>query len=132
MIHDPYTTALGGFSKVTNYLLEHVIYGNGTGSQAHDSNFSDILTENILNIKIDALEEPGYELITCIELPPRPEVQREDPVTLEEWNSFVDSEGRIVNSDALKQRIFKGVSLIDLCCAFHNFLLHLFKIFNAE
>lgn len=115
MIHDPYNTALGGFSKVTNYLLEHVIYGNGTGSQAHDSSLSNMLSESILNIKIDPLEEPGYELITCIELPPRPDIQREDPVTLEEWNSFVDSEGRIVNSDALKRRIFKGVSFIGFC-----------------
>lgn len=109
VFHDPYNTALGGFSKVTNFLLEHVIYGNGT--ESHNScpkNFSEMITENILNVNIDHFEEPGYELITCIELPPRLEIKREEPVTLEEWNSYVDSEGRIMSVEGIKQRIFKG------------------------
>lgn len=109
MFHNPYNTAMGSFSKVTNYLLENIIYGNGTDSQAYtDNHLSEMLSENILNVKIDAHEEPGFELITCIEFPPRPEVHREDPVTIEEWNSFVDPEGRIANFDSLKRRIFKG------------------------
>lgn len=109
VFHDPYTTAMGGFSKVTNYLLEHVIFGNGSDSHSPSPvRFSEMISENILNVNIDHFEEPGYEFITRIDLPPRTDIKREDPVTVEEWNSFIDSEGRIMNVDSLKQRIFKG------------------------
>ncbi|KFM82450.1 TBC1 domain family member 15, partial [Stegodyphus mimosarum] len=109
MLHDPYHTALGGFSKVTNFFFSDLNYGNDTESHYSDHrHISELISENILNVDIDHQEEPGYELITCIELPARPEIKREDPVTLEEWNSHVDYEGRITDVETLKQRIFKG------------------------
>uniref|UniRef100_A0AAY4BNK5 TBC1 domain family member 15 n=1 Tax=Denticeps clupeoides TaxID=299321 RepID=A0AAY4BNK5_9TELE len=79
---DPYTTTLGGFSKVTNYLFDA---------------FRDMLTE-----------EPGFEVITRVDLGERPEVQRSEPVTQEEWEASVDSEGRIRDPQHLKNRIFRG------------------------
>ena len=39
----------------------------------------------------------------------RPVVQRREPVSLEEWTKNVDSEGRILNVDNMKQMIFRGV-----------------------
>lgn len=56
----------------------------------------------------------------------RPVVQRREPVSLEEWTKNIDSEGRILNVDNMKQMIFRGViTLVFLncwCSSFH-FLL---------
>ncbi|XP_054719603.1 TBC1 domain family member 15-like [Uloborus diversus] len=110
LIHDPYNTAMGGFSKVTNYLVDYMLYGNGAenSTKCSEDELKGFMSENLLHVDIDHQEEPGFEMITCIELPPRPEVKREDPVTLEEWNSFLDSESRIMNAESLKKRIFNG------------------------
>uniref|UniRef100_A0A4W2DBE8 TBC1 domain family member 15 n=1 Tax=Bos indicus x Bos taurus TaxID=30522 RepID=A0A4W2DBE8_BOBOX len=53
------------------------------------------------------LDEPAYGLIQ-IDLGERPVVQRREPVSLEEWTKNVDSEGRILNVDNMKQMIFRG------------------------
>ncbi|KAG8536624.1 hypothetical protein GDO81_025984, partial [Engystomops pustulosus] len=43
-----------------------------------------------------------------IDVGTRPEVRRREPVSTAEWESNMDSEGRIYNVDHLKQMIFKG------------------------
>lgn len=42
----------------------------------------------------------------------RPVVQRREPVSLEEWTKNIDSEGRILNVDNVKQMIFRGVNTL--------------------
>lgn len=44
-----------------------------------------------------------------IDLGEQPEVSRREPVSVEEWAKNMDSEGRILNVDYIKQSIFKGV-----------------------
>lgn len=44
-----------------------------------------------------------------IDLGEQPEVSRREPVSIEEWTKNMDSEGRILNVDYIKQSIFKGV-----------------------
>uniref|UniRef100_A0A8C1ZN70 TBC1 domain family, member 15 n=1 Tax=Cyprinus carpio TaxID=7962 RepID=A0A8C1ZN70_CYPCA len=84
---DPYTTTLGGFSKVTNYLFDA--------------------------FRVPELEyhqRPAEEVVFLfqLDLGPRPEVQRRGPVTMEEWAKYQDSEGRITNVPHLKDLILKG------------------------
>lgn len=109
-LSDHYSAALGGFAKVTNFLFDYMIYGNETepSSTQHENSISEMMSFNIVNVNIDHQEEPGYELITRIDLPPRPDVKRAQPLTLDEWQSFIDSEGRMIDVPALKYRIFKG------------------------
>lgn len=45
-----------------------------------------------------------------IDLGKQPEVSRREPVSTEEWAKNMDSEGRILNVDYIKQSIFKGVT----------------------
>lgn len=45
-----------------------------------------------------------------IDLGKQPEVSRREPVSAEEWAKNMDSEGRILNADYIKQLIFKGVT----------------------
>lgn len=55
-----------------------------------------------------------------VDLGTRPEVQRREPVMLEDWARHLDSEGRVSNVPHLKHLIFKGVNsemfYVDLIC----------------
>uniref|UniRef100_A0A8C2JZA5 TBC1 domain family, member 15 n=1 Tax=Cyprinus carpio TaxID=7962 RepID=A0A8C2JZA5_CYPCA len=84
---DPYTTTLGGFSKVTNYLFD--------AFRAPE---------------LECHQRPAEEVVFLfqLDLGPRPEVQRRGPVTMEEWAKYQDSEGRITNVPHLKDLILKG------------------------
>uniref|UniRef100_A0A8C2K006 TBC1 domain family member 15 n=1 Tax=Cyprinus carpio TaxID=7962 RepID=A0A8C2K006_CYPCA len=92
-LYNPYTTTLGGFSKVTNYLFDAF---RAPELECHQRPAEE--------------EEPGFEVITrvSLDLGPRPEVQRRGPVTMEEWAKYQDSEGRITNVPHLKDLILKG------------------------
>lgn len=55
-----------------------------------------------------------FDVCVCVcsfqlDLGPRPEVQRKGPVTMEEWEKYQDSEGRMTNVPHIKDVIFKGV-----------------------
>ncbi|XP_028935275.1 TBC1 domain family member 15 isoform X1 [Ornithorhynchus anatinus] len=105
---DPYTATLVGFSRVTNYIFDS---WRGSDPSAHHrppSEMADFLSDGIPGLKINQQEEPGFEVITRIDLGERPVVQRRDPVSFEEWNKSVDSEGRILNVQSMKEKIFRG------------------------
>uniref|UniRef100_A0A8C1IE91 TBC1 domain family member 15 n=1 Tax=Cyprinus carpio TaxID=7962 RepID=A0A8C1IE91_CYPCA len=105
---DPYTTTLGGFSKVTNYLFDAFRVPELEYHQRPAEEVADLLGEIIPGLEINQQEEPGFEVITRLDLGPRPEVQRRGPVAMEEWAKYQDSEGRITNVPHLKDVIFKG------------------------
>ncbi|KAK7929319.1 hypothetical protein WMY93_005714 [Mugilogobius chulae] len=69
---------------------------------------ADLLGEVIPGLDINQQEEPGFEVITRIDLGPRPAVSRRDPVSVEEWTKHQDPEGRVQRVAQLKQAIFKG------------------------
>lgn len=53
----------------------------------------------------------GFEMLTEKRiLNKRPEVERLAPMTHDEFQQYVDDDGRVLEVDPLKQRIFKGVS----------------------
>ncbi|KAG7276745.1 hypothetical protein CRUP_030362 [Coryphaenoides rupestris] len=107
---DPYVTTLGGFSKVTNYLFDAF---RGPEEQQQQQRrppeeVADFLGEVIPGLEINQQEEPGFEVITRIDLGDRPAVQRGEPLFPEQWAEYQDAAGRIVNVPHLKQVIFKG------------------------
>ncbi|XP_048404847.1 TBC1 domain family member 15 [Stegostoma tigrinum] len=103
---DPYTTTLGGFSKVTNYLM-YAFRGYDVTSQQRPASEID-LTESISGLEINHQEEPGFEVITRIDLGTRPEIQRGEPVSIERWSQCMDAEGKVLDPDNVKKMIFKG------------------------
>ncbi|XP_060779773.1 TBC1 domain family member 15 isoform X2 [Neoarius graeffei] len=105
---DPYTTTLGGFSKVTNYIFDAFRPSESECQQRPAEEVADILGELIPGLEINQQEEPGFEVITRIDLGTRPEVQRREPVTMEDWAKHQDSEGRVSSVPHLKHLIFKG------------------------
>ncbi|XP_064417842.1 TBC1 domain family member 15 isoform X2 [Latimeria chalumnae] len=105
---DPYTTTMGGFSKVTNYIFE-AFRGSELGHhQRPPSEMADLLSEAIPGLEINQQEEPGFEVITRIDLGARPDINRREPASTEEWTQSMDVEGRILNADPVKHIIFKG------------------------
>ncbi|KAF3826006.1 hypothetical protein GH733_006120 [Mirounga leonina] len=105
---DPYTATMVGFSKVTNYIFDSLRGSDPSTHQRPPSEMADFLSDAIPGLKINQQEEPGFEVITRIDLGERPIVQRREPVSLEEWTKNIDSEGRILNVDNMKQMIFRG------------------------
>ncbi|XP_067420114.1 TBC1 domain family member 15 isoform X2 [Emydura macquarii macquarii] len=105
---DPYTATMGGFSKVTNYIFDSLRGNDPSTQQRPPSEMADFLSDAIPGLKINQQEEPGFEVITRIDLGKRPEVIRREPVSAEEWTKNMDLEGRILNADSIKQMIFKG------------------------
>ncbi|MCJ8733270.1 hypothetical protein PDJAM_G00221320 [Pangasius djambal] len=105
---DPYTTTFGGFSKVTNYIFDAFRPSESECQQRPAEEVADILGELIPGLEINQQEEPGFEVITRVDLGTRPDVQRREPVMLEDWAKHQDSEGRVSNVPHLKHLIFKG------------------------
>ncbi|KAM4650686.1 TBC1 domain family member 17 isoform 1-T1 [Discoglossus pictus] len=94
---DPYSATFGGFSKVTNFFRGAL--------RPIDGHHQRPLSEMAVGLE----DEPGFEVITCqVELGERPVVQRQAPVSEQEWESFFDPEGRVVEVEGLKKRIFAG------------------------
>ncbi|XP_074568603.1 uncharacterized protein LOC141825109 [Curcuma longa] len=120
--HDPARDisiqVLEKFSLVTKFAREttsHLFRENhGDFLNAHDkkheidygslnpaiSPADDEKKTNVVQVDSDPLEFEKLPLIWG--------KQRKDPLSLEEWASFFDFEGRIIDSKALKERIFYG------------------------
>uniref|UniRef100_A0A8C1M895 TBC1 domain family, member 17 n=1 Tax=Cyprinus carpio TaxID=7962 RepID=A0A8C1M895_CYPCA len=99
-IQDPYATTFGGFSKVTNFFRGALPHTH------HESPLSNRSPQDA-HCPHPADEEPGFELITCgAELGPRPEVKRGKP--LDNWDQFLDPEGRVTDPQKVKELVFRG------------------------
>ncbi|XP_008589137.1 PREDICTED: TBC1 domain family member 17-like, partial [Galeopterus variegatus] len=94
-LQDPYSTTFSSFSRVTNFFRGAL--------QPHPEGVSPDLPP-----PPDDEPEPGFEVISCVELGPRPAVERAPPVTEEEWARHVGPEGRLQQVSELKNRIFSG------------------------
>ncbi|XP_071514624.1 TBC1 domain family member 15 isoform X2 [Panulirus ornatus] len=101
---DPYTTTVNALSK----FYDAVLY-TGVEGYVRESDGEEDVAElfNSLNVLEDL--EPGYELLTKKgTLSERPEVERLAPLTHDEFQQFVDDDGRILDVGPLKKRIFRG------------------------
>ncbi|XP_064628658.1 TBC1 domain family member 15-like isoform X2 [Lineus longissimus] len=107
-IRDPYSTTLGGFSKVTNFLRDTLLQPD-IQVRPQDE-IADILHEElpVPGVDINHQDEPGYEVITCTELPPRLEVKRGYPLSPGQWSKHMDKEGFVHNLPEVMEIIFKG------------------------
>uniref|UniRef100_A0A8C7FVQ4 TBC1 domain family member 15 n=1 Tax=Oncorhynchus kisutch TaxID=8019 RepID=A0A8C7FVQ4_ONCKI len=110
--NDPYVTTLGGFSKVTNYIFDAFRGPELEQQQRPLEEMADLdilgLGEVIPGLEINQQEEPGFEVITRIDLGARPEVTRRQPLSAEDWAEHQEKGGRMKNVPHLKKIIFKG------------------------
>lgn len=102
---DPYTTTMGSFSRVTNFLKDVLLQPD---VEEIPSRIPEELNEDIPGMEISNLDEPGFEVVTKTKLPPRPEVSRGDPLTSQQWSKHMDKDGKIINVEEVKDQIFRG------------------------
>ncbi|XP_069085663.1 TBC1 domain family member 15 isoform X1 [Pleurodeles waltl] len=105
---DPYTITMVGFSKVTNYLFDTFRGGDPAIQQRPPEEMADFLSDTIPRLKLSQQEDPGFEVITQIDVGQRLNVHRREPLSPTEWKNSMDPEGRILNADHMKEIIFKG------------------------
>ncbi|CAJ0963622.1 unnamed protein product, partial [Mesorhabditis belari] len=114
---NPYATAMTGLGKITAYMQEQVIPAlldsDEVGAEdkiramrelRNDDEFGD-------RIRVYRGEDQGdFEVVTQLELPPRPEIYRETPVTKQIWDSYKNPHGSFDqrNLHNLKMCVFRG------------------------
>ncbi|KAG0729053.1 TBC1 domain family member 15 [Chionoecetes opilio] len=102
---DPYTATTGALSK----FYDAVIY-TGMEDYVRDAEGRDDDVAEIFH-SLNGFEdlEPGFELLTKKRiLNARPEVERLAAITHDEFQEYVDIDGRVLDVEQLKQRIFRG------------------------
>ena len=104
MRKDPYTTTLSTLSKVNEVLLYSGAEGYTSGSSDQDE-----VADLFKSLNSSEELEPGFDLITKKgTLAKRPEVNRIDPLTRDEYKEYCNVDGSITKIDILKERIFHG------------------------
>ncbi|KAM9814662.1 TBC1 domain family member 15-like isoform X3 [Syngnathus typhle] len=104
---DPYVTTLGRFSKVTNYIFD-AFRGTEEQHQRPPEEVAHLLGEIIPGLEINQQEEPGFEVVTRVDLGTRPQVSRSAPVSADAWNGHQDQDGRLMQVARLQESIFRG------------------------
>ncbi|XP_068959416.1 LOW QUALITY PROTEIN: TBC1 domain family member 17 [Petaurus breviceps papuanus] len=95
-LQDPYAATFGGFSRVTNFFRGAL----QPPPDAPPASYPEALE--------DEEPEPGFEVISCVQLGPRPVVSRGQPVSEDIWASHVGPDGRLQDVGELKAQIFSG------------------------
>ena len=62
---DPYTTTLGGFSKVTNFLRD-ALMTPGSQVDRPQSEVAELLHDDIPGMEISQMEDTGFEMVTKV------------------------------------------------------------------
>uniref|UniRef100_A0A8R1E226 TBC1 domain family member 15 n=2 Tax=Caenorhabditis japonica TaxID=281687 RepID=A0A8R1E226_CAEJA len=113
-MQNPYMTAMTGFSKITSFVQDQVIPSvlNDTDAVSQEEKIRLMrelrLAEEQMRVHSDAAGE--FEVVTQLELPPRPEIYRESPVAQQTWDSCKLSDGSFDPKKLhyLKMNIFRG------------------------
>lgn len=125
-LNDPFTSTLGGFSKVTNFFKD-VLLQPETMSTRPKEEMAEVLNEDIAGMEINHQDEPGFELITKTKLPPRPTVNRGEPLQAHQWAGMMDKDGRVIKIEEVKDVIFHGGVEPSIRVEVWKFLLNYYK-----
>ncbi|KAK7494859.1 hypothetical protein BaRGS_00013986 [Batillaria attramentaria] len=106
-IRDPYTTTMGSFSKVTNFLRDVLLQSENPMTRPREE-VAELLQDDLPGMEVSHQDEPGFEVVTKTKLPPRPQVHRGDPLNAQQWTSHFDADGCIQNVEEIKEIIFRG------------------------
>ncbi|CAI5440754.1 unnamed protein product [Caenorhabditis angaria] len=116
-MQNPYMTAMTGFSKITSFVQDQVIptvLDNDAVSSEEkirlmrELRLANDKFEEQMRVHSDAAGE--FEVVTQLELPPRPDIYRESSVTQQMWDAFKLPNGSIdpVKLHHLKMNVFRG------------------------
>uniref|UniRef100_F1KQE8 TBC1 domain family member 15 n=2 Tax=Ascaris suum TaxID=6253 RepID=F1KQE8_ASCSU len=110
---NPYATAMTGLGKVATFVQDQVIpsllESDAVSAEEKIKAMRELREQE--ESTADALrlhDDAGFELVTQLELPQRPEFSREGPVTEEMWNKYKNADGSFGDVHSLKLLIFRG------------------------
>ncbi|PAV59940.1 hypothetical protein WR25_17397 [Diploscapter pachys] len=115
LMKNPYSTAMTGFSKITSFMQDQVIPALLDSDEVSQEEKIRAMRElrlkdedHQLRVHSDAGGE--FEVVTQLELPPRPDIFRESPVTKTLWDSFKLPDGTFDQQKLhhLKMNVFRG------------------------
>jgi hypothetical protein len=105
-------TAIERFSKVTHFLKDTLIGQNEfiPTSENPDGTIAPDITALMESFSNDLRESnnDGFEVIYKVDFKKLPDIARGSPLTVKDWQGLFDKEGRIINVDKMKERIFRG------------------------
>ncbi|XP_029159284.1 TBC1 domain family member 15 isoform X1 [Nylanderia fulva] len=124
----PYETTMEAFSKLADIWL----YKEPVKRPVEEA-VADLLNQSLTidphpRVSVSVSGEGSgeeYEVIGVgVDLPPRPPCPRGTPLTQEQWEKCKDSEGRIIDPEAIKEIIFRGGIVPSLRFEVWKFLLN--------
>ncbi|GMS83564.1 hypothetical protein PENTCL1PPCAC_30656 [Pristionchus entomophagus] len=112
-MHNPYATAMTGLSKITTFVQDQVIpaiLDSDAVSQEEKIRAMRELRTETDDTRLKISREADFEVVTQLELPPRPDIYRESSVTQSVWSSFKQSDGSFdpAKSHHLMMNVFRG------------------------
>ncbi|CAB3410925.1 unnamed protein product [Caenorhabditis bovis] len=116
-MQNPYMTAMTGFSKITSFVQDQVINTvlneNDAVSQEEQIRLMRefrLADGQFEQMRVHSEASGEFEVVTQLELPPRPEIYREAAVSQDVWNSFKLPNGSIDPQKLhhLKMNVFRG------------------------
>lgn len=90
-----------------------VIVFRGPEQRPVDEEVAELLTKSFHVEDNDKTPESDFTIIEDKKIPfnPRKTFTRQKPLNIQQWTSFLDSEGRVINPDAVKNIILRGVRI---------------------
>ncbi|CAJ0581517.1 unnamed protein product, partial [Mesorhabditis spiculigera] len=114
---NPYATAMTGLGKITAFMQDQVIPALLDSDEVSMEEQIRAMRElhekgeesNPLRVYRDG-EQSDFEMVTQLELPPRPEIFREAPISKKVWDSFKNNHGSFDQRalHLVKMSVFRG------------------------
>lgn len=112
MMAQPYATAMTGLGKVATFVQEQVIPSildsDAVSAEEKIRAMRDLREEEEAAGTLRSHDDAGFELITQLELPQRPEFTREAPLNEALWQKYKMPDGSFKDVHPLKVLIFRG------------------------
>lgn len=100
------------FAKVTNLFKDAFLgqYGMIPTPEHPDGTIAPDINALMESFSRDLRESnnDGFEVIYKVDFKKLPEVSRGPPLTSKEWDAAFDTDGRVINVEQMKERIFRG------------------------
>uniref|UniRef100_A0A915CGA1 TBC1 domain family member 15 n=2 Tax=Parascaris TaxID=6254 RepID=A0A915CGA1_PARUN len=109
---NPYATAMTGLGKVATFVQDQVIpsllESDAVSAEEKIKAMRELREQESTADALRLHDDAGFELVTQLELPQRPEFSREGPVSEEMWNKYKNADGSFGDVHSLKLLIFRG------------------------
>ncbi|CAF0813007.1 unnamed protein product [Didymodactylos carnosus] len=112
--HDSRRTTMERFSKVTHFLRDAFLGQNDITSTGDNEDggitpdFNSLLESFNGSCDLRESNNDGFEVIYKVDFKKLPDVTRCAPITIKEWQALFDKNGKIMDPDSVKVRIFRG------------------------